>query len=116
MAISAPPARYDGKNTTRFKAEYSIADWKNLPDNLQSENARWMEAAAKRIEQPDASRPQMSTIKHTFRKIAPTSHYLEERKVISEETKYLEPDQKDKESFAKALEHGRHPNAPERLF
>jgi hypothetical protein len=113
MAISAPSARYDGNNTARFKAEYSISDWQNLPDNLQSENARWMEAAAKRIEHPDASRPQMSTIKHTFRKIAPASHYLDERKVISEETKYLEPDQKDKESFAKALEHGEHSNAPE---
>ena len=116
MAISAPSARYDGKSTTRFKAEYSLADWQNLPDNLQSENARWMEAAAKRTENPQASRPQMSTIKHTFRKIAPTSHYLDERKVISEETKYLQPDQKDKESFEKALELGKHFNPLEILL
>jgi hypothetical protein len=108
MAISAPSARYDSKSTTRFKAEYSLSDWQNLPDNLQGENARWMEIAAKRVEHPEASRPQMSTIKHTFRKIAPTTHYLDERKVISEETKYLEPDQEEKETFAKALENGKH--------
>lgn len=107
MAISAPSARYDSKSTTRFKAEYSVADWQNASDNLQSENARWMEIAAKRIEHPEASRPQMSTIKHTFRKVAPTTHYLDERKVISEETKYLEPDQEEKETFAKALENGK---------
>jgi hypothetical protein len=109
MAITtSTPARYDGKNTTPFKAEYTLADWQNLPGDLQTENARWMEAAARRTENPQASRPQMSTIKHTFRKIAPPSHYLEERKVISEETKVLEPTQKDKESFQKALESGEH--------